>query len=164
MSTQAIEKATGKDDFRVHTLPMMAMGVVISASLGLAIFTSLGIFDRQGVPEDIRAQDGVMALDTRSIKFNDAADGSVWVSDAVTGAELARFPQGEGGFVRSTARAMVTGRQQHGLGPEVPFELIKWDNEAMTLRDSQTGRSVELAAFGTNTLEGYKDILVKGRE
>ncbi|MEM6857452.1 MAG: photosynthetic complex assembly protein PuhC [Pseudomonadota bacterium] len=164
MSTQAIEKPIRKDDFKIHTVPMMAMGILISASLGLAVFTSLGIFDRQGVPEDIRAQDNVMALDTRSIMFNDAADGSVWVSDAVTGEELARFAQGEGGFVRSTARAMVTGRQQHGLGPEVPFELIKWDNEAMTLRDTQTGRSVELAAFGSKTHEVYKDILVKGRK
>jgi len=152
------------DDFRVHTVPLMAMGLVIASSLALAISTSVGIFERQAVPDQVRAERGVMSTDTRSIQFSDAADGSVVVSDALSGQELARFPQGEGGFVRATARAMVSNRRLHKLGPAVPFELIQWDNGSMTLRDTQTGRPVELASFGSKTHEIYQDILAKGRK
>ena len=151
-------------DFRIHKIPLIASATVISVTLALAISTRMGVFDRQAVPEVVRAERGVMSVDTRSIRFNDGADGSVWVSDAATGAELARFPQGEGGFVRATARAMVHNRQLYGMGPAVPFELIQWDNGSMTLRDTQTGRAVELDSFGTKTHEVYQAILVKGRD
>ncbi|MEM1197354.1 MAG: photosynthetic complex assembly protein PuhC [Pseudomonadota bacterium] len=156
--------AIPETDFRIHKVPLIASGAIITLTLALAIFTSLGVFERQAVPEVVRAENGVLSSDVRSIRFNDGPDGSVWVSDAATGAELARFPQGEGGFVRATARAMVYNRQQHGMGPAVPFELIQWDNGSMTLRDTQTGRAVELASFGTKTHEIYQEILVKGRE
>ena len=160
MNTHAVKPT----DFRIHKLPMIAMGSVVSITLALAISTSFGVFDRQGVPETVRAENGVQSVDTRSIQFNDDTDGSVWVSDAVTGAELARFPQGEGGFVRATARAMIHNRERHGFGPAVPFELIKWNDGTLTLRDAQTARAVELASFGSQTHTVYKEILVKGRE
>lgn len=160
MTTQAIKPT---DDFRVHTIPVVACASVITVSLALAISTHLGIFDRQGVPEEMRAERGVMSLDTRSIRFSDTVDGAVVVTDAATGQELGRFGQGEGGFVRATARAMASGRQSQGLGPAVPFELITWDNGAMTLRDTQTDRTVELHAFGSKTHEIYQDMMAKGR-
>ncbi|MEM7690085.1 MAG: photosynthetic complex assembly protein PuhC [Pseudomonadota bacterium] len=152
------------DDFRVHTLPLIAMGAVVAITLALVISTTAGLFERQGVPDQVRAERGVMSTDTRSIQFHDSANGDVWVSDAVTGAEIGRYPQGEGGFVRATARAMTHNRIQHGYGSTVPFELIEWDNGSMTLRDTQTGRAVELASFGSKTFEIYQDILVKGRK
>ena len=161
MTTHAIQKPR---DVRIHKVPVVACAAMIGVSLALAISTSLGFFERQGVPANIRAENGVMSIDTRSIYFNDAADGSVFVSDAATGTELGRFGQGEGGFVRATARAMVEGRLQQGMGPSVPFELITWDNGAMTLRDTQTGRSVELHAFGSKTHEIYQEMMVKGRK
>jgi len=152
------------DDFRVHTLPLIAMGVVVAITLALAMSTSFGFFERQAVPDLVCAENGVMSIDTRSIQFHDSENGDVWVSDAVTGAELGRFPQGQGGFVRATARAMTHNRIQHGMGSAIPFELIAWDNGALTLRDTQTGRAVELASFGSKTHEIYQEMLVKGRE
>lgn len=160
MTTQAIKPT----DMRVHKIPLIACVSVIGLSLALTISTNLGYFERQGDPDQLRAERGVVSVDTRSIKFNDDANGDVWVSDAVTGEELGRYPQGDGGFVRATARAMATARQQSGFDATVPFELIAWDNGAMTLRDTQTGRSVELHAFGAKTHEIYEDILAKGRK
>ena len=159
-----IVKTYDDDDFRVHTVPLIAMGIVIAITLALAISTSLGVFERQAVPEQVRAEHGVTMHDTRPIQFGDTPDGSVTVFDPETGEELARFAQGDGGFVRVTARSMVYNRQRHGLGPRVPFELIEWDNGSMTLRDSQTGHAIELAAFGSKTHQVYQDILVKGRK
>jgi len=152
------------EDFRVHTVPLIGMSTVVVLTLALVISTQLGFFDRQGVPENVRAERGVTLVETRQIKFNDTADGSVQVVDATTGEELGLYAQGEGGFVRATARAMVHNRIQHGIGSQVPFELITWDSGDMTLRDTQTGRAVELSAFGTKTYVIYQDIMAKGRE
>ncbi|MEE4289377.1 MAG: photosynthetic complex assembly protein PuhC [Erythrobacter sp.] len=152
------------EDFRVHTVPLVGMSTVVVLTLALVISAKLGFFERQGVPDAIRAEHSVAMTDQRAIRFHDGADGTVWVADAATGEELARFGQNEGGFVRATARAMVHNRRQYKLGPEVPFDLIAWDNGSMTLRDSQTGRAVELASFGSRTHELYKEILVKGRK
>lgn len=153
-----------EDDFRVHTLPLIAMGGVVLITLALVISVKLGLFERQAVPEQNRIESGVQVAETRSIRFHDGADGTIWVADAVSGEELGRYSQNEGGFVRATARAMVLTRQQNNLGPAVPFELIVWDNGGMTLSDPQTGRKLELTSFGTRTHEIYQDIMAKGRK
>ncbi len=153
-----------EDEFKVHKLPVMAMGVVVAITLAMTMAVSFGFFDRQAVPAEIRAADGVMSVETRSLKFFDTAEGGVLVTDAVSGKELARFAPNTGGFVRATARALIQGRMARGIGPAVPFELISWDNGSMTLRDTQTGQAVEVSSFGAKTNEVYEDILRKGRE
>ncbi|MDY7097140.1 MAG: photosynthetic complex assembly protein PuhC [Pseudomonadota bacterium] len=158
-----VVKTYDDEDFRVHTLPLVAMGVVVAVTLALAMATSFGFFERQAVPDQIRAERGVASIDARSIQFYDSADGSIWVADGETGEELARFASGTGGFVRATARAMTHNRRAHGLGPAVPFQLIAWDDGTLTLRDTQTDRSVELASFGEGVDAVYHEILKKGR-
>jgi hypothetical protein len=46
-----------------------------------------------------------------------------------------------------------------GIGPEVPFELIRWNDGTLTLRDSETGRTVELSNFGDLNHEIYEGML-----
>ncbi|MEO0463493.1 MAG: photosynthetic complex assembly protein PuhC [Pseudomonadota bacterium] len=159
-----IVKTYDDDDFRVHTLPLIAMGVVIAITLALAISTRFGIFERQANPDIARAEAGAVQSDIRTLTFHDAPDGSIWVADGATGQELARYGINEGGFVRSTARAVITPRLQRGIGPETPFELVEWSNGSMTLRDPETGRGIELASFGDLNHSVYVDILKEGRQ
>ena len=159
----AIVKTYDDDDLRIHTVPLVAMATVIVITLALAISTSFGYFERQAVPDQIRAENGVTSADSRTIQFYDSADGSIWVADGATGDELARFAPGTGGFVRATARAMTYHRQQHNMGPAVPFELIQWTDGTLTLRDTETGRSVELGSFGKGVDAVYHEILKEGR-
>ncbi len=153
-----------EDEFQVHKLPVMAMGIVVAITLAMTMSVSFGFFDRQGVPAEVRAADGVMSVDTRSLKFFDTPEGGVLVTDGATGDELARYAPNTGGFVRATARALIQGRMVRDIGPAVPFELISWDNGSMTLRDTQTGQAVEVSSFGAKTNDVYKDILNKGRD
>lgn len=153
-----------EDEFQVHKLPLIGMAAVVLITVAMTMGVSFGYFDRQAIPEDIRALEGVQAIDSRTIKFADTADGSVLVTDGATGEELALYPQNSGGFVRATARALIYARQVRGIGPEVPFDLVSYDNGSMMLRDSQTGQTVELASFGSRTNEVYEDILREGRE
>ena len=137
-----------EDEFAVHRLPLMMMAGVVLIALGLTSAVSFGYFERQAIPDVARAAQGANVSATRLIQFYDGSDGSVRVEDASTGAVIADYAAGEGGFVRSAARSLVYNRRLKGEGQSVPFELIGWDNGTLTLRDSTTQKSIELASFG----------------
>jgi putative photosynthetic complex assembly protein len=159
-----IVKTYDDDDFRVHTLPLIGMAAVILITLMLVTATKLGVFETQANPDRARIAAGVVQADSRTLTFHDAADGSIWVADGATGQELARYGINEGGFVRSTARALIVPRHQAKIGSETPFQLIEWSDGSMTLHDPETGRGVELASFGDLNHKVYIGLLKEGRE
>ncbi|MEM6908965.1 MAG: photosynthetic complex assembly protein PuhC [Pseudomonadota bacterium] len=148
-----------KDQFAIHRVPVILMGGVALISVFMTGLVSLGLFERQAVPSDVRASYGTTAVATRSLLFFDEEDGSVRVEDAVSHAVLARFEPGTGGFVRSTLRSLVHRRRISGIGSTTPFELIEWSDKALTLRDSTTGASVELASFGKDNRAVFASML-----
>ncbi|MEL7218094.1 MAG: photosynthetic complex assembly protein PuhC [Pseudomonadota bacterium] len=162
MIIAAIVRTYEEDEFAVHRLPLIMMGGVVAISLALTASVSLGFFEREAVPSEVRAAAGTEAIATRTIQFFDEPDGTVRVEDGVTGAEIASYGPGTGGFVRSTARSLVHKRRIRGIGAETPFELIEWDDGALTLRDSTTGSAVELASFGDTNRKVFADMLGKG--
>ena len=147
------------DDFQVHRIPLMLMGGFVAISLALATSVSLGLFERQSVVTQARADLGTQPVETRSIVFFDEADGTVRVDDAANGETIARFGPGTGGFVRSTARSLVHERRIRGIGRATPFELIEWDDGGLTLLDPATDESVELAFFGADNRAVFADML-----
>ncbi len=162
MIIAAIVRTYEEDEFAVHKLPLMMMGGVVAISLALTASVSLGFFEREAVPSVVRAEAGTMVTATRSLQFFDEPDGTVRVEDGISRAEIASFGPGTGGFVRSTARSLVHKRRIRGIGAETPFELIEWDNGALTLRDTTTGGTVELASFGDTNRAVFADMLEKG--
>ncbi len=162
MIVSAIVRTYEDDDFAVHKVPLMMMGGLIAVSLALTMSVTFGFFDREAVPSEVRAEAGTMSITTRSIQFFDEPDGTVRVEDGITGAEVARFGPGTGGFVRSTARSLVHKRRINGIGRATPFDLIEWEDGALTLRDSTTEETVELASFGADNRKVFADMLEKG--
>lgn len=162
MIIAAIVRTYEEDEFAVHKVPLYMMGGVIAISLALTASVSLGFFERQAIPSEIRAAEGVQETVSRSIKFYDEADGTVRVEDGASGEELGRFVPGTGGFIRSTARSLVYQRRVRQIGAEVPFQLIEWDNGELTLLDPTTGKTVELASFGKDNRKVFADMLPKG--
>jgi putative photosynthetic complex assembly protein len=92
---------------------------------------------------------------TRTLRFEDRADGAVLVRDARTEAPIAVFDIGQGGFVRGALRALVRGRRLEELGPTVPFVLTAWPDGRMTLADPATGNRIDLVAFGPTQRETF---------
>jgi putative photosynthetic complex assembly protein len=137
-----------EDEFAIHKWPILMIGGVIAISLLLTASVTMGFFEKAAVPEDVRAEAGTQSIATRSLMFFDEADGTVRVEDAFSHEEIARFPPATGGFVRSSVRSLVHKRRIRGIGPETPFELVEYDNGALSLRDVTTGAAVELASFG----------------
>lgn len=152
-----------EDDFAVHRVPLMMMGALVAISVALTSAVSFGFFERQAIPSEARAAAGTKVIATRSLAFFDEADGTVRVEDAESGAELGRFGPGTGGFVRTTVRSLVYQRRINGIGRETPFELIEWENGALTLQDTTTGETVELASFGAGNRQTFANFLEKGQ-
>lgn len=161
MIVSAIVRTYEEDEIAVHKVPLMLMGGVVAISLALTASVSFGIFERQAIANDARAEAGTMSVATRSLKFFDEADGTVRVEDAFSGAVVGEFGPGTGGFVRSSVRSLVHHRRIRGYGRAVPFELIDYEDGSLQLRDTMTGESVELASFGETNRKVFADMLEK---
>jgi putative photosynthetic complex assembly protein len=148
-----------KDEVTVHKAPLMLMGGIVLISLALTASVQLGFFERSAVPEVARAEAGITPETTRPLRFFDEADGTVRVEDGASAEVLARFGQGEGGFVRATVRNLVHQRRIRELGAEVPFELVRWNDGSMTLRDPATGFRIEVSSFGPDNRAVYAAML-----
>lgn len=148
-----------KDEVTVHKIPIYLMGGVVAISLALTASVTLGFFERQSVPAEARAAAGVKAVAARTLRFFDEADGTVRVEDGATAEVLARFGQGEGGFIRASVRSLVHQRRIRGEGPAVPFELTEWDTGGMTLNDPVTETSVEVSSFGPDNRAVFAKML-----
>ncbi|MEL7445128.1 MAG: photosynthetic complex assembly protein PuhC [Pseudomonadota bacterium] len=150
------------DHFKLHTIPVVMMASVVVISIALTASVTLGFFERQAVPSEIRAAAGTDEVSSRTLRFFDEPDGTVRIEDGASGEALASYGPGTGGFVRSTARSLVHGRRIRGIGSEVPFTLTLWDNGQLTLRDPTTDRAVELASFGDTNRAVFSELLNEG--
>ncbi|MBY0335825.1 MAG: hypothetical protein K2X11_04385 [Acetobacteraceae bacterium] len=96
---------------------------------------------------------------SRDLRFDDRADGSVVVTDARTGEEIQRYPSGDAAFIRGALRALTRERRMEEIGREAPFVVARWPDGRITLQDAATGRSVELLAFGITQAETFARFL-----
>lgn len=150
-----------EDEFAIHKVPLIMAGAVAAICIGMTAAVSLGFVDRTSVPSEVRAAQGVAATDTRRIQFYDEEDGTVRVEDAESGDVIASFAPATGGFVRSSVRSLVHERRIRGIGRATPFDLIEYDNGALQLSDTTTGKAVELASFGADNRAVFAAMLKK---
>lgn len=148
-----------RDEITVHKVPLMLMGGIILASVVLTASVTLGFVPRQSVPSEARAAAGITAVQERKLKFFDEPDGAVRVEDGASREVLARFGEGQGGFIRATMRNLVHQRRIRNIGPEMAFTLTEWQNGNLTLADPATGRSIEVSSFGPDNRAVYQNLL-----
>lgn len=60
-------------------------------------------------------------------------------------------------------RGMARDRKLHGVGADRPFLLTRWQDQRVTLDDPETGRRLDLSAFGRPNGEAFERLL-KTRE
>ena len=68
---------------------------------------------------------------------------------------------GTNGFVRSTLRTFVRERKAFKVGNELPFRLQRIQNGQLLIRDSATGREVDLWAFGQTNAKAFSRFLFR---
>ena len=157
----------GHGHSHANTIPRPALalaGALVALSLTLTGLVRVGVLDREAVPAVERARTGVTAGEVRRLTFSDRADGAVVVTDVDTGRTLGVLigENDGGGFVRGVMRGMARERKMHGIGAAAPFELTRWSNGSLTLRDPATGRAIELGSFGATNSAAFARFLATG--
>lgn len=143
-------------------LIMAAALVVLSLLLTAAV--TLGFLDREAVPQAARAEAAIAPVQMRALRFADAANGNVEVIDA-NSAELILLVEQDtqsGGFIRGVMRGMARDRRMVGIGADPHFELTLWQDGSLSLRDTATGRQVELGGFGADNRAVFMGLLDGG--
>lgn len=134
--------------------PVMACGMLAGMAILFAAFLpKTDLPAPKGPPET-----------TLALRFEDHQGGIVVVRDAATGEALGSLGVGEGGFVRTTARGLAAARKRHGVGEETPFELLRYADGRLQLRDPETGRTISLSAFGHDNAAAFEAFIDQRRE
>jgi putative photosynthetic complex assembly protein len=89
-------------------------------------------------------------LATRMLTFDDQANGAVRVIDAQTGRDVAMLAPGTNGFIRATLRGLShSGGHEEHVRANHPFRVTTLSDGRITLVDKQSGRTLDLEAFGS---------------
>lgn len=101
------------------------------------------------------------AVQQVELRFEDRPDGSVGVLDASTSHEVDVVPPAEGGFVRGVMRGMFRTRKLESIPPHHGFRLMRLADGNLVLEDPQSGRRVDLRAFGSTNHEAFARMLAR---
>jgi putative photosynthetic complex assembly protein len=138
---------------------LIAVAALLALTLTLTAVVSAGFLPKEGDPQGGRAAAAVTAVEVRQLRFADRTDGAVTVNDAATGVLVTTIPYGQGGFTRATLRRLAKARKAANIGAEPPFELVRWANGALSLRDPETGKSAEIHGFGPDHSRAFANML-----
>jgi putative photosynthetic complex assembly protein len=97
--------------------------------------------------------------ESRSLSFTYHPTGAVTVHDGETGALVADLTMNEGGFVSGVLRVMALERRQSAIGIEKPFRLTAYGDGRLSLADPETGRMIDINAFGRTQVETFAALL-----
>lgn len=130
----------------------------VLAAIGLLVLVALAgtaVVRWSGV--EIREPDA-RTVASRELRFDDGADGSIVITDALTGQPAARV-NGEQGFLRGTLRALARERRRAGIDAGPPFRLLARADGRLTLLDPATGQRIDLESFGPTNAAVFARLL-----
>ena len=133
---------------------LIAAGLLIGAALLYAGFgrqAGLG----QAPPS------GASAVRSVELRFHDAQDGGVVISDQ-HGREVERLAPQTNGFIRGVVRSLVRARRQDRVEADPPFRLTQWSDHRLTLEDPATGQSIDISGFGKDNRGAFARLLASG--
>ena len=127
----------------------------LPAAIALVLFTlAIAIFGRVTDIGTVRVTTGA-AVEVRDLVFKDGPTGTIHITDARNGAVVEVVESGEDGFIRGSMRGLARERTRHGVGPEVPFRLIRWESGVVSISDTGTGQRIYLDAFGPTNVAAF---------
>lgn len=138
---------------------LWASAALVGFSLLGAVSVRAGLLPQVASPADARERAAVQPLASRDLRFIDGADGSVIV-ETMDGRQLTAVAAfSENGFIRGVMRGMARERHMRNVGSQAPFRLTLWADQSLTLTDRETGREVELSAFGATNRAAFLALL-----
>ena len=103
---------------------------LVGVSLLLVGAVRVGAVGGSPSASELRVAAQLRPVAERRLRFVDAADGHVLVSDAVNGEAVATIGSEGGGFIRGVMRGLARERRQHREGASAPFRLAAWPDGA----------------------------------
>jgi putative photosynthetic complex assembly protein len=144
------------DPFGDRPFPRAALlgaAALVGASLIGVAAARLGDIGVTRMPE-------AAAVVTRQLRFEDRANGAVAVYDAADHDRLVELlPAGTNGFLRGVMRGLARERRREGAGPIAPFELTRWADGRLSIRDPVTNQHVNLEVFGPTNARVFVNLL-----
>ena len=139
---------------RPLALSLVALiGLSLTAALGSKI-TGLGTSEMP--PATV--------IQSRDLQFFDRAEGGIAIRDTASGEVIAILEPGTNGFIRGVMRGFARERRSHGVDREPPFTVTRWSDGRLSIIDKETGRSVELDAFGPDNARAFARLLTLSGE
>jgi putative photosynthetic complex assembly protein len=140
-------------DIVVPRLPLMAVGLMLLATLlAVAVYQ----FNSDGSSP---SQPTAPVVAERLLRFDDQPDGGISVRNALDNSLVQQIPSGAQPFVRGALRALVRERRARGIGAAPPFALQAHRDGRLTLRDTATGRRLDLESFGPTQSAAFAQLL-----
>lgn len=143
-------------DIRFPKLPLAGALAFVCAAILVVGAARLG-----GLP----ASPGLSStgvVQSRTLRFEDASDGSVKIIDAGTSQVIAIAEPGTNGFLRGSLRALMRVRKREGISFSEPYRLERWSNGQLMLTDLSEGVAIDLNAFGHTNAAVFNAFLVSG--
>lgn len=136
--------------------PAACAGLLIVATLVLVVFAQMN-----GISKTGRSMGPV--ADGRELRFEDLANGGISVIDVISSEQIDLIEPGGGGFVRGALRGLARERRRRGIGSELPFRLVKWEDGGMSMIDPATDQKIDLEAFGATNFQAFARLLTLRR-
>lgn len=140
-------------DIRFPKVPLLGVMAFICASVIV-----VGAARLSGMPAS-PGFSGTAAVESRSLRFEDAEDGSVLVYDDQTNTIIAVAEPGTNGFLRGALRALNRARKRSEASFAEPFRLERWSNGQLILIDTHDGITIDLKAFGPTNAAVFETFL-----
>ncbi|MFN3892382.1 MAG: photosynthetic complex assembly protein PuhC [Beijerinckiaceae bacterium] len=137
--------------------PLGRMAPVIALVAAGAVIAATALMRDQGATTVTSP-----VTESRMLRFEDAPGGVVNV-ETVDGVIVASFGSGEGSFVRGVLRSFARDRRGSHLSTQAPFELMRYADGRVSLRDTVTGQVVVLDAFGSTNAALFASFLREGK-
>ena len=153
-------------DFTHEKFPPWVLGAaggIVGITLLVVFGVSLGILPARPSAPELRAENHVGVITSRSFAFADRADGALVAIEAVTGkVALVLEPGSNSGFIRGVMRGMMRERQLAEVSRHGAVTITQWADGALTLKDPSTGRIIELGSFGHTNRAAFAQLLAPG--
>ncbi len=98
-------------------------------------------------------------MQSRLLRFEDAAQGRVAVIDAQSGATVAFAEPGTNGFLRGALRGLMRVRKRGDVSRGEPYRLDQLANGQLLLTDTASGIAIDLNAYGQTNAAVFRAFL-----
>jgi putative photosynthetic complex assembly protein len=143
---------------------VMIPRIVLRALIGVVLFSFFAVLVAKYTGYGVMMTPQSAAAETRLLQFDVQSNGEMVVRDHESGAEVALFGEGEGGFIRGVLRGLARSRALERMEEGDVFLLTRWEDGRLSVTDPITQERFDLNSFGVDNLQAFAQLLKSQEE